>query len=198
MRRYEGAGSAGAGAGRSSLRGIAATWAAVAAIAVPVALAGSPALKNENIPAYAVALRIPASWVGLDPSRMAAQHVAFAAADPKDTGGFHANVNLLVTDVPPGTTTRKWLFGDSAAKYMRIGTLRTVRIHGATGLEYESSKLERSGGVPLYTLEFAFSHNGKAYLFTYTAPAGAKAKFKPSFLASARTIQFVVTPPGSA
>jgi hypothetical protein len=52
--------------------------------------------------------------------------------------------------------------------------------------------------VPLYTLEVAFSHNGKAYLFRYTEPAGAKAKFRPSFLASVRTTKFVVTPPGTA
>ena len=180
------------------MRGLAASWAALAAIAVPVALAGSPALKQENIPTYGVALKIPARWIGLDSSRMAVQHVAFAAADPVDTGGFHANLNLLVSDVPAGTPIRTWLLGNSAAKYLRIGTLQTVRINGATALEYESSKLEKSGGVPLYTLEVAFSHNGKAYLFTYTAPAGSKAKFRPSFLASVRTTKFVVTPPGTA
>ncbi len=52
--------------------------------------------------------------------------------------------------------------------------------------------------MPLYTLEFAFNHDGKAYLFTYTAPAGAKERFKPTFMASARTITFVAAPPGSA
>ena len=67
------------------------------------------------------------------------------------------------------------------------------KINGETALEYESSKLEASGGVPLYTLEFAFNHNGKAYLFTYTAPAGAKERFGPAFMASARTIDFVVS-----
>jgi hypothetical protein len=71
-------------------------------------------------------------------------------------------------------------------------------MNGETALEYESSKLEASGGVPLYTLEFAFNHDGKAYLFTYTAPAGAKERFKPTFMASARTITFVAAPPGSA
>jgi hypothetical protein len=172
------------------LKGVAATWAAIAAIAVPVALAGSPALKQENLSDYGVALKIPASWVGLDPSKMAV-HVAYAAADPTDIGGFHPNVNLLVTDVPAGMPIRTWLLGNSAARYLRIGTLRAMKIHGATALEYESSKLEKSGGVPLYTLEFAFAHDGKAYLFTYTAPASAKAQVRPSFLASAKTIEFV-------
>jgi hypothetical protein len=177
------------------LRGFAASWAALAAIAVPVALAGSPAMKQESVSAYGVTLKIPASWVGLNPSTMSAQHVAFAAADPKDSGGFHANINLLVTDVPTGMPIRTWLLGNSAARYLRIGTLQTVLIHGRTALEYESSKLEKSGGVPLYTLEFAFSHKGKAYLFTYTAPASAQAKFRPSFLASAATIKFAAARP---
>jgi hypothetical protein len=174
------------------LKGIAASWAALAAIAVPVALAGSPALKHQSLPAYGVALEIPASWVGLDPSKMTV-HVAYAAADPTDTGGFHANVNLLVTDLPAGMPIRTWLLGNAAARYLRIGTLSTVRIHGASAYEYESSKLEKSAGVPLYTLEFAFSHDGKAYLFTYTAPASVKAQVRPSFLASAKTIRFVAT-----
>lgn len=90
-----------------------------------------------------MALKVPASWLGLDPSRMSVK-VAFAVADPKTTGGFHANLNLLVTAVPAGTTIRQ------------------------------------------------------AYLFTHTAPAGAKGAFRPTFLASARTITFLVRPSGSA
>ena len=112
--------------------------------------------------------------------------VAFAVADPKTTGGFHANLNLLVTAVPAGTPIRKWLLGNSTARYLAIGTLKSLKINGESALEYESSKLEASGGVPLYTLEFAFNHGGKAYLFTYTAPAAAKERFKPTFMASAR------------
>ena len=180
------------------MRGIAATWAALAAVAVPVALAGSPHLKQESVPAYGVTLKVPASWLGIDPSRMKLNGVAYAVADPKATGGFHANLNLLVNPVPAGTTIRKWLLGDSAAKYLAIGTLRTVTIHGVTGLEYASSRLEASGGVPLYTLEFAFNHDGKVYLFTYTAPASAKGAFEPVFEASAATIAFVAAPPASA
>ena len=179
------------------MRGIAASWAALAAIAVPVALAGSPALKQENIPTYGVALKIPARWIGLDSSRMAVQHVAFAAADPVDTGGFHANLNLLVTPIPAGTTIRQWLLGKSAKKYLAIGTLKTIRINGETALAYESSKLEVSGGLALYTLEYAFNHDGKAYLFTCTAPASAKARFAAEYKASAATIKFIKAPPGA-
>jgi len=179
------------------VRGLAATWAVVAAVAVPMAFAAGPALKQENIPTHGVALKVPSSWLGLDPSKLSVK-VAFAVADPKTTAGFHANLNLLVSAVPAVTPTRKWLLGASTARYLAIGRLKSLEINGETALEYESSKLEASGGVPLYTLEFAFNHDGKAYLFTYTAPAGAKERFKPTFMASARTITFVAAPPGSA
>jgi hypothetical protein len=177
------------------LRGFAATWAALAAVAVPVALAGGPALRQDNVPVYGVALEVPKPWIGLDPAKMKQLQLAYAVADPAAVGGFHANLNLLVTPIPAGTPIRSWLLGNSGKKYLAIGTLKTVKIHGQTGLVYESSKLEVSGGIPLYTLEFAFNHNGKAYLFTYTAPASAKARFSPVFKASAATIDFVVTPP---
>jgi hypothetical protein len=176
---------------------IAAAWAA-AVIAVPVALGGEPPMKQQSVPAYGVTLKIPASWVGLDPTKMKQLSLAYAVADPKATGGFHANLNLLVTPLPAGTPIRKWLLGNSAKRYLSIGTLKPVKIHGETALAYESSKLEVSAGIPLYTLEYAFSHDGKAYLFTYTAPATAAAKFAPVFKASAATIMFVVAPPGSA
>jgi len=55
-----------------------------------------------------------------------------------------------------------------------------------------------SGGIPLYTLEFAFNHNGRAYLFTFTAPATAKRQFESLFRASAATIRFAVTAAGTA
>lgn len=180
------------------MRGVAATWAALAAIAVPVALAGSPALRQDSIPTYGVSLKVPAAWIGIDPSKTAMQHLAYAVADPKAAAGFHANLNLLVTAVPSGTPVRTWLLGNAASKYLAIGTLKTVTIHGVTGLEYASSRLEQAGGRRLYTLEFAFNHAGRAYLFTYTAPASAKAAFDPLFHASAATIRFVVSRPGSA
>ena len=95
--------------------------------------------------------------------------------------------------VPAGTPIRTWLLGDSAAKYLAIGTLKTVKINGVAGLEYESSKLEKAGGKRLYTLEFAFNHKGRAYLFTYTATAVAQGQFEPTFRASAATIRFVAS-----
>jgi len=177
------------------LRGLAA---ALAAIAVPVALAGAPPLKPSSIAKYGVTLKVPASWIRLNGSNVKLQNVAYAAADPVATGGFHSNVNLLVTEVPAGTPIRKWLLGSSAGRYLSIGTLRTVKINGETALEYESSKLEVSGGIPLYTLEFAFNHNGRAYLFTFTAPATAKRQFESLFRASAATIRFAVTAAGTA
>lgn len=180
------------------MRGVAATWAAIAAIAVPVAFAGAPSLKANAVPAYGVALKVPVSWIRLDAQTMKMQNVAYAAADPLATAGFHSNLNLLVTDVPAGTPIRKWLLGDSGPRYLAIGTLRTVKINGVTALEYESSKLEKAGGKRLYTLEFAFNHNGRAYLFTYTATATAKGQFEPVFRASAATIRFAVIPPGAA
>ena len=180
------------------MRGAAATWAAFAAIAVPVALADSPALRQDNIPTYGVTLKVPASWIGVDPSKLTMQHLAFVLADPKATVGFHADLNRLVSPVPAGTPIRKWLLGNSAARYLALGTLETVKIHGVTALEYASSRLEKSGGIPLYTLEFAFNHGGRAYLFTYTTPASAKATFEKLFRASAATIRFLATSPRSA
>jgi hypothetical protein len=192
-----GAGSAGAGAAPLVMRGVAATWAAIAAIAVPVAMAGKPALRQENVSGYGVVLKVPSSWVALDASKMKLARVAYAVADPKTVGGFHANLNLLVTPIPAGTTIRQWLLGKSAKKYLAIGTLKTIRINGETALAYESSKLEVSGGLALYTLEYAFNHDGKAYLFTYTAPASAKARFAAEYKASAATIKFIKAPPGA-
>jgi len=180
------------------VRGVAATWAALAAIAVPVALAGSPALRQDQIPNDGVTVKVPASWIAIDPSKLTMAHLAYAIADPKGNAGFHANLNLLVTPIPAGTPVRKWLLGNAAARYLKLGTLTTVKIHGVTGLEYASSKLERAGGIPLYTLEYAFSRGGKAYLFTYTAPASTKAEFEQLFRASAATIRFLVAPPRSA
>jgi hypothetical protein len=174
------------------VRGVAATWAALAAIAVPVAFAGPPPLTQNSVPGYGVALKVPTSWIRLDSESMKLQNVAYAVADPLATAGFHSNLNLLVTDVPAGTPIRKWLLGDSGPKYLAIGTLKTVRINGVTALEYESSRLEKAGGKRLYTLEFAFNRNGRAYLFTYTAPATGRGHFEPVFRASAATIRFVV------
>jgi len=180
------------------VRGLAASWAALGAVAVPVALAGSPALRQERVPAYGVALKVPTGWVGLDPGKITLARVAYAVADPRSTAGFHANLNLLVSRVPAGTTIRRWLLGNSASRYLAIGTLRSAKVNGQTALVYESSRLEKSGGVPLYTLEVAFNHDGKAYLFTYTAPASARGSFRATFVASASTIKFVAGPPGAA
>jgi hypothetical protein len=179
------------------LRGIAATWTAVAAIAVPVALATGPALREASVSGYGVVVSVPKTWVGLDPAKMKQLKLAYAVGDPKTTGGFHANLNLLVSAIPSGTPIRSWLLGSEGKKYLAIGKLKTVKINGETALEYESSKLEVSGGIPLYTFEAALNHNGKAYLFTYTAPASAKARFAPVFKASAATIKFVKALPGA-
>jgi hypothetical protein len=170
----------------------------LAAIAVPVASAGGPALRQDKIPALGIAVNVPASWIRVDPSRLKSEHIAYATGDPKSTAGFHSNLTLQVTSVPAGTSVRKYLLGNVASKYLALGTLRTVRIHGVTGLEYVTSKLERAGNKPLLTLEYAFVRGGQAYLFTYTALASAKPQLEQLFHASAATIRFLAAPPRSA
>jgi hypothetical protein len=169
----------------------------VAAAAVPVAPATGPALREASVSGYGVVVSVPKSWVGLDPAKMKQLKLAYAVGDPATTGGFHANLNLLVSSIPTGTPIRTWLLGSAGKKYLAIGTLKTTQVGGETALEYESSKLEVSGGIPLYTFEVAMNHNGKAYLFTYTAPASAKGKFAALFKASAASIRFVKAPPGA-
>jgi hypothetical protein len=64
------------------VRGIAAAWAVLAAIAAPVASAGGPALRQDKIPTYGIAVNVPASWTRVDPSRLASEHIAYATAGP--------------------------------------------------------------------------------------------------------------------
>jgi hypothetical protein len=172
---------------------------AVAALSAVVlasaALAGGPALRQENIPLYGVDLQVPASWVGVPASKVKALKFAYGVASPTPSSGFYSNMNLIVAPASSGETVREWLLGKAAATYLRLGNLRPVTIHGVPGLEYESTKLERNHGKPLLTLEYAFIRGDRGYLFTYTAPVGSRAQLEPLFRSSAATIRFVATPP---
>ncbi|HEY4348785.1 MAG TPA: hypothetical protein VGM80_14470 [Gaiellaceae bacterium] len=171
--------------------------AVLAAFAVPAALAAAP-LTQENIATVGVALKVPTGWgAGQLTSKLKSAHVVAVYRSPKTISSFHANLNVIQTSFPSGYTLREWLLGTESAKYLAIGTLKTVSVDGVTGLAYTSSKLESTpDGHPLVTAEYAFEHGGKGYLFTYTALASTpSATGVTLFKSSAMTIKFVVTPP---
>ncbi|HUK45741.1 MAG TPA: hypothetical protein VLV28_10635 [Gaiellaceae bacterium] len=169
--------------------------AAIAAVPPAAAFAGKPALRELSLDTYGITLRVPASWIAIPPSSVKTTKFAYAVAAPTPTSGFYSNLNLIVAPVAKGETVREWLLGSSAVQYLAVGTLKQVTINGTPGLEYQTTKLEKSGGHPLLTLEYAFLRGARGYLFTYSATASSRAAVTPLFQASAATIRFAAAPP---
>jgi hypothetical protein len=169
--------------------------ATIATVFPAVAFAGKPSLTTESLSNYGVTLEVPSSWIAIPPSSVKTTKFAYAVAAPSPTSGFYSNLNLIVAPVAKGETVRQWLLGSSVNQYLAVGSLQRVMINGAPGLEYRTTKLEKSGGHPLLTLEYAFLRGAYGYLFTYSAIASSKAAVMPLFQASAATIRFAASPP---
>ncbi len=160
-------------------------------VAVGRAFGAGPTLVPQEIPAYGVALQVPAGWQkGQISPTSAVTHLAAAYRAPAAFAGFHTNLNLLIGQLGAGETLRQWVLGADTARYLRLGKLQSVTVHGVPGLRYESTRLVTIPGHKLLTLEYAFARGARVYLFTYSALAGEKQTFEPTFDASAATIQF--------
>jgi hypothetical protein len=171
---------------------------AVVAVLVPAAaLASAPALTQESIPAIGIALKVPAGWVEATPTaKLASQHVVSVYHSQTATAGYLANLTVIVATVPPRVTLREWLLGSQSAKFLLLGTLKSFKSRGVSGLSYTSSKLESFHGSPVLIAEYGFLRGTRGYLFTYTSLGTARlAAPEALFRASAATIRFVISPP---
>jgi hypothetical protein len=181
---------------RQALLGIACSAALVPALAH----AGPPPLTREAFPAIGVSLKVPAGWVESAPTAgLASQHVVGVYHARATTGGYLANLTVIVATVPRRVTLREWLLGSQGARFLSLGTLEPIRVDGVPGLAYTSSKLDSFRGSPVLTSEYGFLRGARGYLFTYTSLlTGKSVAPQMLFRASAATIRFVVADPVAA
>jgi hypothetical protein len=171
--------------------------ASIAVLGPAAALGTALPLTQRSIPAIGVALKVPGGWVESAPTaKLASQHVVSVYHSQTATAGYLANLTVIVATVPAGLTLREWLLGSQSSKFLLLGTLTSVRFHGAPGLAYNSSKLESFRGSPVLISEYGFLRGTRGYLFTYTSLGTTKLDAPATlFRASAATIRFVTAPP---
>jgi len=121
---------------------------------------------------------------------LAAAGIRFIAGEPVRRGRFTANVNLTVKPLPPGLSLRGWLFAGSGAAAQYVGATSTFSNGAASGLHYESTRLQKFYTVPLLTDIYVFAHGGRVFDFTYTSLAADAGAYLPLFAASAGSIEF--------
>jgi hypothetical protein len=159
-----------------------------ALVSASVASAAVP-LRQDTIPSYGISVKVPSMWART-PAASFSKQVVYAAVASTTHEGFRANLNLIAQKAGPGVTLRSWLLADGGPRYLKLGKLAPVTINGVDGIRYESTKLIVIAGEPLLTLQYAFSRNGRLFLFTYTALASDRGRIMGTLEASAHTIQF--------
>jgi hypothetical protein len=128
---------------------LAVVFAAVPTVAVPVwacAHAAPSGLATRHVPGYGISIAVPSTWQGISPPASAAgAGLKYFYRAPEMVSGFSANLNLIVTPLPPGLTLREWLFSGASAAYQYIGTTTTITVDGVRGLHFKTTKATRFG-----------------------------------------------------
>jgi hypothetical protein len=164
----------------------------VALAVAPARAARLPAIVDRAVPGYDVTVAVPANWSSeKPPAKYAAVGLVRFFRDPTVISGFRANLNVIVSPLAPAHTLHQWLFSGASASLPSVGKTTPVTVAGVHGLHYVSTKAQRIGDVPLLTDQYAFLHDGRVYLFTYTSLASSQTEYEPLFAASAKTIRFV-------
>lgn len=163
---------------------------------LPVSVALPESWQSVSVPA-SLTPAIVKRLVAKDPTALMLANpylahvgIRFLGNEPGRKGHFAANINLVVEALPHNLTLRTWLFSGSSSAMQYVGTTTKVSNHGAPGLHYQSTKVQKYGTVPLLTDIYAFANGHRVFLFTYTSLASDARNYLPTFTASGRSIRF--------
>jgi hypothetical protein len=120
------------------------------------------------------------------------------AADPELEGAFATNVNVLVQDVPEGTSAKDYadLNRSGLSSSLDIqGTIQTEEVDhevGDAAVARYRANLSAGGRQRTFSfVQYYFVNGTDAYVVTYTTVPGAEDRYRDDFEASAGSFRFL-------